>query len=78
MATRSLGAEEARTRLPELVERARLGESVLITRRGRACAALVPPDQVRVRHVAILKLAGTGAGLWDQEDSVAAMRDEWE
>jgi prevent-host-death family protein len=38
----SVGSYEAKTHLPELLERAEKGERIVITRRGRAVAMLVP------------------------------------
>jgi prevent-host-death family protein len=81
MASRKYGAEEARARLPELLERAHRGVPTLITRHGRPYAMLVPVEQARARRrrVSLLSLAGTGTGLWgrDPAAAVAAMRDEW-
>jgi prevent-host-death family protein len=39
----TVGSYEAKTHLPELLERAARGEKILITRHGRAIAMLVPP-----------------------------------
>jgi prevent-host-death family protein len=39
----SVGSFEAKTHLPELLERVVKGEKILITRRGRPVAMLVPP-----------------------------------
>lgn len=75
MAT-TLGADEARTRLPELLERAHNGHTALITKRGRPYAALVPVPAPRVR-TPILALAGSGAGLWIGDAAIASLRDEW-
>lgn len=38
-----VGAYEAKTHLPELLERAARGEKILITKHGRAVAMLGPP-----------------------------------
>ncbi|HVC98333.1 MAG TPA: type II toxin-antitoxin system prevent-host-death family antitoxin [Pirellulales bacterium] len=38
----SVGSYEAKTHLPELLERVRQGERIVITRRGKAVAMLVP------------------------------------
>lgn len=40
----SIGAYEAKTHLPELLERVNRGESLTITRRGRPVARLVPVE----------------------------------
>ena len=40
----TINIREARRRLSELVEAARRGESITITRRGKVVARLVPPD----------------------------------
>ena len=40
----SIGAYEAKTRLPKLLERVSRGESLTITRRGRPVARLVPVE----------------------------------
>ena len=42
---KSVGAFEAKTHLPELLERVVKGEKILITRRGQPVAMLVPPTR---------------------------------
>jgi prevent-host-death family protein len=39
-----VGAFEAKTRLGQLLDRVEAGEEIVITRRGRVVARLVPPD----------------------------------
>lgn len=79
--TRTCGAEEARANLPALLERAHHGTPVLITKRGRPYAALVPVDRLTgtTRRLAIGALAGSGKGLWGRKsaETVRRMRDEW-
>lgn len=76
MSPRRYGAEDARAHLPELLERARRGTATLITKRGRPCAVLMPVEQARAagRHVELMSLAGTGAGLWGG-DSARMVRE---
>jgi prevent-host-death family protein len=75
------GAEEARNRLPELLDAAENGRSTVITRHGRAVAALVPIGayESRAEQQSLLPLAGSGHGLWgsDSAATIAALRDEW-
>lgn len=74
------GAEEARTRLPELLEKAHHGGTTLITRRGRPYAALVPAGAAAGgRRLSVLSLRGSGRGLWGPRSArtIRAMRDEW-
>ncbi|TVS05800.1 MAG: type II toxin-antitoxin system prevent-host-death family antitoxin [Cyanobium sp. PLM2.Bin73] len=63
----SLGVQDARRRLPELLRRAEAGEQLVINRNGEPVAALVPLHQ---RHVPqrrrLLGLRGTGRGYWSQ------------
>jgi prevent-host-death family protein len=47
----SVGAYEAKTHLPELLERVAKGEQILITRRGEPVAMLVPPPQAKKKDV---------------------------
>ena len=81
MPKRTYSAEEARKRLPELLERAHHGSVSVITKRGKPCAAIVPVAQVRSSksRISILSLSGSGAGLWGQDaaKSIDALRDEW-
>ena len=77
-----IGAEAARRRLPELLERAYGGETSIIKKRGVPYAAIVPLNQ-RVdpgMTDGLLSLIGTGEGLWgaDVVKSVCESRDEWE
>jgi len=78
---RTYGAERARERLPELIDRAARGETTLITRRGRLVAALVPSADVRRPGPtpSVVALRGTGKGLWGRTAArrIARMRDEW-
>lgn len=76
------GAEDARNQLPELLEAASRGKSTIITRRGKAVAALVPVEEFSFpgRQRSVLSLKGSGRGLWGRSASstVARLRDEWE
>ena len=67
-----IGVEEARRRLPELLQRAQAGETSLISRHGRPVAALGPlggrittDPMLRQRHLQrLLNLRGSGKGCW--------------
>ena len=78
---RKIGLEQARAELPRLVSQAQAGESCVITRHGRPCAAIVPLQglQAAARRPSVLALSGSGAGLWgrDTAEDVARLRDEW-
>lgn len=75
------GAEEARKQLPALVAAAAEGRTTIITRHGRAVAAVVPASQVSPakKQSPLTSLAGSGKGLWgkDSTGSIAKLRDEW-
>jgi prevent-host-death family protein len=47
----SIGSYEAKTHLPELLERVERGERILITRRGSPVALLTQPPQEVTRDV---------------------------
>jgi prevent-host-death family protein len=47
----TIGSYQAKTHLPELIERVAQGEKILITRRGVAVALLTQPPQKHVRDV---------------------------
>ncbi len=78
---RSLGAEQARQTLPELLDRAREGEVTIITKRGKPYAALVPLDRLMAERPAasFTALAGSGSGLWSEDPAeyVRRIREEW-
>jgi prevent-host-death family protein len=79
--TVSKGAEEARNRLPELLDEAEKGRSTVITKHGRPVAALVPIAVYNsiAPQRPLAPLAGSGAGLWgpDSGGAIAELRDEW-
>jgi prevent-host-death family protein len=79
MARRTYGAEDARARLPELLEKAHGGVASVITKRGKPYAALVPPGQLSVRKSSVMQLRGSGRGLWGKQPArtIQRMRDEW-
>lgn len=76
------GVEDARNRLPALLAEAERGRSTVITRHGRAVAAIVPIDGVAgmPRQKSLLGLAGSGKGLWGRDGAKALrkLRDEWD
>jgi prevent-host-death family protein len=75
------GAEEARNQLPDLLAAAEQGRSTIITRHGRAVAALVPIEAYgsAARQQSLMPLAGSGRGMWGRNSSstVRKLRDEW-
>jgi prevent-host-death family protein len=79
--TKSYGAEEARTLLPELIERARRGQTSVITKRGKPYAEVAPIGSTRDTRprLSFLSLAGTGRGLWgsNSRKTLKRLRDEW-
>jgi antitoxin (DNA-binding transcriptional repressor) of toxin-antitoxin stability system len=74
------GVEEARKQLPALLAEAEGGRSTIITRHGRAIAAIVPIAGMTAgkRQKSLLALAGTGQGLWDSTKALRKLREEWE
>jgi antitoxin (DNA-binding transcriptional repressor) of toxin-antitoxin stability system len=82
----STGAELARQELPAILDAAERGTATVVTRRGRAIAAVVPlhvleehrKDRV-TRPASLLAVAGTGKGLWgpDVAATIAGLREEW-
>jgi prevent-host-death family protein len=76
----SKGAEEARQQLPAILAAAAAGQTTIITRHGRAVAAVVPAAEIRQDKPASLQaLAGSGKGLWgnDSRKTISKLRDEW-
>lgn len=72
----TVGAYEAKTHLPALLARVERGETVTITRHGRAVARLVPVDILRpaaevIREMRALRHGVTTGGL-----SIRDMIDE--
>jgi prevent-host-death family protein len=81
MPKQSYGAEEARTLLAELIERAHRGERSIITKRGKPYAEVVPvgSETNDKPKLSFLSLAGTGQGLWGRNSrkTLKRLRDEW-
>jgi antitoxin (DNA-binding transcriptional repressor) of toxin-antitoxin stability system len=81
MPKKSYGAEQARTLLPELIERAHRGEHSVITKRGKPYAEVGPVGSSTKGkpRLSFLSLAGTGQGLWghDSRKTLKRLRDEW-
>jgi antitoxin (DNA-binding transcriptional repressor) of toxin-antitoxin stability system len=73
MSTPALGVEEARRRLPELLERAAAGEAFVIQRHKKPMAALVPiggqppsdPHNRQRQIQSLMTLQGSGRNCWD-------------
>jgi prevent-host-death family protein len=76
---REVQASEAKTHLPRLLDEVERGETLIITRHGRAIARLVPEvDEKREnirRAIAEMKEARKGAGKITVEEILSA-RDE--
>ncbi|HEY4115654.1 MAG TPA: type II toxin-antitoxin system Phd/YefM family antitoxin [Rhizomicrobium sp.] len=83
MKTRHKGAEEARNTLPELLDLAERGRSTIITKHGRAVAALVPIRSYMAgvrEQQPLTALAASGRGLWGKNSAakIDKLRGEWE
>ncbi len=78
---RKQGVEDARKNLPVLLERANRGQTVVITKRGKPFAAIVPVEQAARRDhgLSLSQLRGTGKGLWGKSAVawVERLRKEW-
>ena len=76
------GAEEARNRLPELLDAAEKGEFTIITRRGGPVAVLAPVagSGAAIGQQPLIPWQGSGRGLWgkDSARTVRRLRDEWD
>ncbi len=76
---REIGAFEAKTHLSALLDAVAAGETVIITKRGRPVARLVPHDAAdredRERAVAALRALRRRIG-WASVDEILALRDE--
>lgn len=76
-----IGAEAARKRLPELLDRAHIGEQTIVKKRGIPYAAIVALDQrVIIRKEGLLSLKASGRGLWGKNSNkkIDQYRNEWE
>jgi len=75
------GAEEARNRLPELLEAAEKGRCTIITRHGRPVAVLTPIAAYRAAEgqQPLTPWHGSGRGLWGKHSArtLRRLRDEW-
>ncbi|WP_306118207.1 MULTISPECIES: type II toxin-antitoxin system prevent-host-death family antitoxin [unclassified Roseitalea] len=71
---REVGSFEAKTRLSELLAAVEAGETVTITRRGKAVARLVPVGSDRLD--ALRRLQQIGAGATMTVDEILSARDE--
>jgi prevent-host-death family protein len=75
------GVEDARNQLPALLAEAEKGRATVITRHGRAVAAIVPIERAAggKRQKPLAGLAGSGRGLWGKDSSrtLRRLRDEW-
>jgi len=73
--------EETRQQLPSLLESAHAGQAVIITKRGKPYAALVPIEALKDTRPrpSVVALRGSGRGLWGKDAAawVNRMRNEW-
>lgn len=78
---RYTGVEETRQQLPALLDQARAGRAVVVTKHGKPYAAIVPLEALpdAAPRPSFNALRGSGAGLWGDDAAawVDRMRDEW-
>lgn len=74
---REIGSFEAKTHLSELLAAVEAGETVTITRRGKAVALLTPvPAATRGRDAAVARLRRLSEGLTLSREDILSARDE--
>jgi len=74
---RQVGAFEAKTHLSELLAAVEAGETVTITRRGKAVARLVPvAGESAGRSAALTRLRALGSRVGLTAAEILSMRDE--
>lgn len=73
--TELIGVAEAKRRFSELIERVRLGDRFVVSRRGKPAMALVPPSEVKQgqegKPIGLAAIAGGLADWQDLEEVVA-------
>jgi prevent-host-death family protein len=73
----SIGAYEAKTNLPRLLDQVERGDTVTITKHGRAVARLVPVSpRSSTPEAAIMALRAARVGVRRGSDSVREMLEE--
>ena len=77
MSSFSVGAYEAKTNLPRLLDQVERGDTVTITKHGRAVARLVPvSSRTSMPEAVISALLSARSGVRRGSDSVREMVDE--
>jgi prevent-host-death family protein len=77
MSTSSVGAYEAKTNLPRLLDQVERGDTVTITKHGRAVARLVPvSSRTSTPEAVIVALRTARVGVRRGSDSVREMVEE--
>lgn len=76
------GSEEARRRLPALLERAHRGKPTVITKRGAPYAVIMPVTALARQQagISIRQLRGSGKSYWGKNAAqwIESIRGEWE
>ena len=74
----SAGVEEARSKLPSLLDAANQGTATVVTKRGVPYAAIVPVSDVLGDAPKLSALRGSAKGCYGNvQDFVNRLRDEW-
>jgi len=74
----SAGVEEARSKLPTLLDAANRGTVTVVTKRGVPYAAIVPVSKVLEDTPRLSVLRGSAKGCYgDVREFVDRLRDEW-
>jgi prevent-host-death family protein len=74
--TSSVGAYDAKTHLPRLLDQVERGESVTITKHGRAVARLVPVRRQSTSESVIADLRAARVGVLLRELAIRELIDE--
>ena len=77
--SRIVGVDEARTRLPEILNAANVdGTVTIVTKRGVPYAAIVPVSQVLSQAPKLTDLSASAPGCYgDAGEFIKGLRNEW-